>query len=175
MKLDRDGTRPIVPGLILDVHGANPERIAWEDSAEVALETLITDIAVELITTAEINYRDTCMRRHLWVSEKSEALKKRRGEERASAEAAARTHDVAVGKARKDNLLGMATDYRRARTIRLFVSAMRRRFREANGMVRQADFEDWCDWALAQADDLDPVKNLESLLKSGQILADEAG
>jgi hypothetical protein len=46
---------------------------------------------------------------------------------------------------------------------------MRRRFREANGMLRQADFEDWCDWALAQADDLDPVKNLESFLKSGQM------
>ena len=46
----------------------------------------------------------------------------------------------------------MATDYRQARTIRLFVSAMRRRFREANGMVTQIDFDHWCDWALAQAD-----------------------
>jgi hypothetical protein len=135
----------------------------------------VTDIAVELITTAEINYRDACTRRHLWVSEEREALQKRRREERASAEAAARNHDVAVGKARKDNLLGMATDYRQARTIRLFVSAMRRRSHEANGMVRQTDFEDWCDWALAQADDLDPVKNLESLLKSGQILPNERG
>jgi hypothetical protein len=42
-------------------------------------------------------------------------------------------------------------------------------------MVRWADFEDWCDWALAQADELDPVKNLESLLNSGQILPDGLG
>jgi hypothetical protein len=154
---------------ILDVHGTNPERIAWEDSEQVALETLITDIAVELITTAEINHRDACARRHLWVSEKRDAIQMRRGEERASAEAAAHTHDLAVGKARKDNLLGMATNYRQARTIRLFVSAMRRRFDEANGIVTQADFEDWCDWALAQAGDLDPVKNLEDFLRSGQI------
>ena|SRR5712664_602969 len=42
-------------------------------------------------------------------------------------------------------------------------------FDEANGIVAWADFEDWCDWALAQADDLDPVKNLEDFLKSGQI------
>jgi hypothetical protein len=154
---------------ILDVHGARPERIAWEDSEEVVLETLMTDIVVELTTTAEINYRDTCARRHLWVTEKREALQRRLEEERASAEAAAHDHGVALRRARRENLFGMVTDYRRARTIRLFVSAMRRRFSEGSGMVAQADFEGWCDWALVQADDLDPVKNLESLLKSGQI------
>jgi hypothetical protein len=56
--------------LELDVHGADPERIAWEDSEEVALEALITDIAVELITTAEINYRDACTRPSLGVGRK---------------------------------------------------------------------------------------------------------
>jgi hypothetical protein len=38
-----------------DVRRTNPERIAWKDSEEVALETLITEIAVELVTTAEID------------------------------------------------------------------------------------------------------------------------
>jgi hypothetical protein len=52
---------------------------------------------------------------------------------------------------------------------------MRRLFHEANGTVAQADLEDWCDWALAQAHDLDPVKNLEGFLKSGQISVDERG
>jgi hypothetical protein len=154
---------------ILDVHGLNSERIAWEDSEELALEAQITDIVVELITTAEMNHRDICIRRHLWMSEKRETLQKRLEKEKASAEAAARAYDVAIGKARKDDLLGMATDYRKARTVRLFVSAMRHRFDEVNRIVTQTDFEDWCDWALAQADDLDPAKNLEGLLKSGRL------
>jgi hypothetical protein len=142
---------------ILDVHGSKPERFAWEDGEARALEAQITDIAVELVTTAEINYREACMRRHLWVVEKREALKERLEDERRAAEVAKQNHADAVAKARLDNLLGMATDYQQARAIRLFVSAMRRS-RGADGA--RIDFEDWCHWALAQADDLDPAKNL---------------
>jgi hypothetical protein len=58
------------------------------------------------------------------------------------------------------NLLGMASDYRQARAIRLFVGAIRRRLRDAEGTLEGARIEDWCRWALAQADELDPAKNL---------------
>jgi hypothetical protein len=37
---------------------------------------------------------------------------------------------------------------------------MRRRSRDADGALARIDFEDWCHWALAQADQLDPAKNL---------------
>jgi hypothetical protein len=67
---------------------------------------------------------------------------------------------LAIAKARRDDLLGMATDYRQARTIRLFVAALRRRSSEADG-ARGPDFEDWCRWALAEADALDPAKHFE--------------
>ena len=67
-------------------------------------------------------------------------------------------HTVAVAKARLDNLVAMATDYRQARAVRLFVSAMRRRLPDADGTLARSDFEDWCHRALAQADELDPIK-----------------
>jgi hypothetical protein len=51
----------------------------------VHLKRKITDIAVELVTTAEINYREACMRRHLWVAGKREALKARLDDERRTA------------------------------------------------------------------------------------------
>jgi hypothetical protein len=60
---------------ILDVHGSKPERFAWVNGEEHPLETQITDIAVELVTTAEINYRDACLRRHLWIAEQRETLR----------------------------------------------------------------------------------------------------
>jgi hypothetical protein len=112
---------------------------------------------------------ETSGRRHLWVSEKREALQKRLAEERASSEAAARDCDEAIGRARTENLLGMARNYGQARTIRLFVSAMRRRFQVESRMATQADFDGWCDRALAQADDLDPVRKLGELLMSRQV------
>jgi hypothetical protein len=79
------------------------------------------------------------------------------------AEATALANAVAVKKGRLDNLLGRASDYRQARAIRLFVGAIRRRFRDAEGTLEEARFEDWCRWALAQADELDPAKNLAKL------------
>jgi hypothetical protein len=32
--------------------------------------------------------------------------------------------------------------------------------RSQRGALARVDFEDWCDWALAQADGLNPAKNL---------------
>jgi hypothetical protein len=120
----------------------------------------LTDIAVELIATAERNYRAACIRRHLWVTEKRDTLRERMEEDRRVAELAARANAVAVGKARLDSLLGMASDYRQARAIRRFVGAIRRRLRDGDGALAWDGFEDWCHWALTEADKLDPAKNL---------------
>lgn len=145
---------------ILSAFGSDPDRLSWEDEEGVSLETRLTEIAVELIATAEINYREACIRRHLWVSEKRAALQEGIAEDRRSAEVTARANAAAVGKARLDNLLGMASDYGQARAIRLFVGAMRRRWREGDGVMALDGFEDWCRWALTEADALDPAKNV---------------
>jgi hypothetical protein len=71
----------------------------------------------------------------LWVTEKREALWERMEEDRRVAEVAARANAVAVGKARLPNLLGMTSDSRQARAIRLFVGAMRRRLRDKDGAM----------------------------------------
>jgi hypothetical protein len=100
------------------------------------------------------------VRRHLWVAEKREALREGLEEEKRAAEVSVQTRAVAVSKARLDNLIGKATDYRQAQVIRRLVGAMRRRSPDADGTLARIDFEDWCRWALAQADDLDPARNL---------------
>jgi hypothetical protein len=149
---------------ILNVQGSDPNRICWQDEEGASLETRITEIAVELITTAEINYRAASIRRHLWVSEKRDALRERKEEDRRAAEVVERATAIAAGKAKLDNLLGMASDYRQARAIRLFVGAMRRRWRHGNGELAPSSFEDWCRWALAEADTIDPAKNFARLV-----------
>jgi hypothetical protein len=57
-----------------------------EDEEGAPLETRLTDIAVELIATAEINYREACIRCHLWVTEKRDTLRERMEEDRRVAE-----------------------------------------------------------------------------------------
>jgi hypothetical protein len=51
----------------------------------------------------------------------------------------------------------MAADYCQARSIRLFVAAVRRRSSGACGAWGEA-FENWCRWALTESDKLDPAK-----------------
>jgi hypothetical protein len=51
----------------------------------------------------------------------------------------------------------MASDYRQARAIRLFVGAMRQRLRDGDGTLARDGFEDSCHWALT--DNLDPANN----------------
>jgi hypothetical protein len=38
---------------------------------------------------------------------------------------------------------------------------MRRRLGDADGALARNGFENWCDWALVEADNLDPAKTLE--------------
>jgi Resolvase, N terminal domain len=44
------------------------------------------------------------------------------------------------------------------------VLVVRRRSPDADGTLPQIEFEVWCRWALARADDLDPAKNLAKVL-----------
>lgn len=52
------------------------------------------ETCIVVIATAEINYREACIRRHLWVTEKRDALRERMVEDRRVA-AAARANAVA--------------------------------------------------------------------------------
>jgi hypothetical protein len=76
------------------------------------------------------------------------------------------TRATAASKARLDNLIGMATDYRQAQVIRLFVGAMRRRSLDADGALARKEFEVWCNWALAEADELDPTKSFPKSIEA---------
>jgi hypothetical protein len=64
---------------------------------EAPLEGRAAEIAVELVATAETSYREACIRRHLWVTEKGDALWERMEEDRRVAEVAARA-EVAAGR-----------------------------------------------------------------------------
>jgi hypothetical protein len=60
-------------------------------------------------------------------------------------------------KARIGRLLSQAKALREAQEIRAYVAAVRARQSTLDDPLGEAKFEDWADWALSQADRLDPV------------------
>ena len=60
-------------------------------------------------------------------------------------------------KARVGRLLAQARALRESQEIRAYVSAVRDRQATLNDPLSEADFKNWADWALSQADRIDPV------------------
>jgi hypothetical protein len=148
---------------ILDPHGSFPNRRTWEDSVEQAIETHISEIVVDLITTAEMQYRESCLRRHVWVIEQKEAVRNRIDKERELEEVNASNQALALAKERLSDLLKMAGNLRQAQDIRALVEAMKDTSFDFRNASTKDRFRDWCLWALAQADELDPVKRIPDL------------
>ena len=60
-------------------------------------------------------------------------------------------------KARVARLLTHAKSLREAEEIRAYVSAVRQHQAVLNDPLSAAEFQQWADWALSQADRIDPV------------------
>jgi hypothetical protein len=165
-KRDASLSNGLVDGLrlsILDAHGSTPEQLTWEDGEEKTIETHISEIVVELITTAEIQYRESCARRHSWIIEQKEVVKNRVDHVRQLAEIAASNQAIALAKEKLYDLLKMAEHFRHAQDIRALVKAMRIPPSRFDNQLAKGKFEKWCRWALGQANEFDPIKRKSHL------------
>jgi hypothetical protein len=68
-----------------------------------------------------------------------------------------REHLARVEKARVDHLLGQALVLQQAGQIREYVKSIQALNAQAPDPMTTEELEDWSDWALAQADRIDPV------------------
>ncbi len=113
----------------------------------------------ELIVSGERQYREAQRRHYEWLVERKasliEEIRKRKEE------AARKEHErhIALEKARVDRLLSDAAALQRASVIRTYVEAVRIKCAEAEHSVPVDELERWANWALSQADQLDPVKS----------------
>jgi hypothetical protein len=148
---------------ILDSHGIYRNRRTWEDSEEQTIETQIAEIVVDLITAAEMQYRESCLRRHVWIGEQKEAVKNRIDQEQQLDEIKANNQAIALAKKRLGDLSKMAENLQHAQDIRVLVKAMRTPSPRFDSHLAKDRFQNWCRWALAQADELDPVRKANGL------------
>jgi hypothetical protein len=132
--------------------------VSWTDGDGLRLEDRLREIATEVITTAELQYREGRLRHHEWRIEAKAQLQKQIREEQAEAERKRREHEAALAQARVDRLLGgEAAALRRANDIRAYVDAVQS-LPAADSSLDQGTLERWRLWALEQADSIDPVR-----------------
>ena len=135
--------------------GRTPDGQAWEDG-ERTLERQARDIAVAVIVKAEEQLRADAAQGHAWkVRRHAEVLQQMR-EERERAKRAERERQAEAERVRVERLIGEASALQQAREIRGYVEEVRAANRDAADPVPGAEMDAWAEWALAQADRIDP-------------------
>jgi hypothetical protein len=145
--------------LALSIHeGPNTEVAlrAWQDSDGLKLETQMTEVAVEIVLTAEIRYRERAIHQYKFRVERKAELEEEECQRKLAAERAEKERQKRIEQARIDRLLRDAATFQRAGEIRRYVEAIRLA-QSRNGMSSSEEFERWSQWALAQADRIDPA------------------
>jgi hypothetical protein len=139
---------------ILKGYGSTTERASWVNTEEQALEAQLSTIAAEIIVAGEMQYRE-----HLvWVYEDSlrrrEEMRQAEIRKKLEAEKAEREQLIKLEADRLKRLIDSAENFRRAQDIRAFVSTV---LMIPTENVEQERVSRWRDWALLQADKLDPI------------------
>jgi hypothetical protein len=143
---------------ILEGINSEKERVIWQDDETGKLEVRITDIAVELVLTAELQHRESAVRRYQWRVERKAELEEERRKRKVEAERAERERQRRLEQARIDRLLKDAVAFQQASEIRQYVQAIRIAHSFDEAFSTEA-LERWSQWALAQADRIDPAKS----------------
>jgi hypothetical protein len=131
--------------------------LAWEDRDDMPLEHQLAAIVVGILVAGEMAYRAARQRRHDWRLERRTAAAERlrkRAEEAARQE---RERQRQLEQARIRHLLGLAGARRQAAEIRELVAAVSEWAEGLADAPERAALAEWIDWAMGQADRLDPL------------------
>jgi hypothetical protein len=122
------------------------------------LERFIQEVAVEVITWAEIIYRENCLQTFEWCEQRKAELEEEARQYQLQLEREARERQQQLEQAKVDRLLDEAASLRRATDIRAYVEAVKTTVASESASVSPDAIERWSKWALVQADRIDPVK-----------------
>jgi hypothetical protein len=152
----RGGRREAAPDarMYLSVKGESEARITmrWEDREGCKLEDQLTDIVVGMAIAGEHQHRSWLVQQAAWRQKQREDEEREAMKRKEEAERRERERLAAAEKARSDTLLAEAKAWRDADLVRAYVGAVRR-----SGALSIPDLETWAQWALAEADRLDPL------------------
>ena len=142
---------------LMDVCGGDQSIQTWTDVKGQPLETRLADIAVAIVVHGERVCRSSAQHYREWVIKRKTQIaeeERRKDRERRRVE---QERLVQLEKGRVERLLAHASALRHAQEIRAYVSAVSDRHATLDNSLSQAEFRDWAEWALSQADRIDPV------------------
>jgi hypothetical protein len=106
--------------------------------------------------TAEVQYREGTVRNYEWRVRRKAELEEEERERKRQAERAERERQKRLEQARIDRLLKSAAAFQQAGAIRKYVEAIRATQAD-NAACSVEELERWCQWALAEAERIDPA------------------
>ena len=125
---------------------------SWSDNQHQNLETQLAQAAIGIALQAEESYRAQLIRSHEWRIERKAQLEKEERERQAAQVKAEAERKARLEQKRIDNLLTDARALETADTIRRYVAQLEERV----GVNAETSFQQWRQWALSQADRMDP-------------------
>lgn len=140
---------------VVKYFGSEEVLATWQDDDAQKLETRMTDIAVQLILTAEIQYREHALHHYQWRIKRKAELEEEERKRKLEAERAEKERQKRIEQGRINRLLRDAAAFQQAGEIRKYVEAIRQA-RALDGCSIE-EIEQWTHWALAQADRIDPA------------------
>jgi hypothetical protein len=159
VKLPRNGIPETIPSkanLTLKIshwRSTPPSKTQWTDADGCPLEKQLSEIVAAMLVNGEWIYRDWQLQSHQCLVDRKAELEdaaRKRADEVVRKE---RERVFKLERARRQQLLADARNWRRAAEIRAFVAAASKRL----GEVVDDKRNEWSAWALAEADRLDPL------------------
>lgn len=149
-------------------------KVFAEDQPGQPLERQLRQATIELIVYGEVLHRERCNEMHqlqLQTRQQDIAEAKKRKEEAIRREI---ERKAALAKARVDTLLAEAAALRRARDIRAYVADVLKACAERTPEITATDLAAWEQWALQQADRIDPLVSGKFLVNFTRLRDDTA-
>jgi hypothetical protein len=141
---------------ILRGFGSETVLASWQDEDAQKLEMHMTDVAVRVILTAELQYREHSLRQYEWRVQRKAELAEEQRKRKLEAERAEKERQKRVEQARINRLLRDAAAFQQAGEIRKYVEVIRLAMARDNSSPMD-EVNQWSKWALAQADRIDPT------------------
>ncbi len=139
------------------------EKASWQDGEGRRLEQFIQEIALEVVTSAEISYREGCFRAFEWRVRRKAQLEEQARDHQLQMGREERERQQELQQSRIDRLLDEAASLRRATDIRAYVEAVKTTVANDAVLTSLDSVERWSKWTLAEADRIDPVKTARFL------------
>lgn len=141
---------------ILKGWGSEEALSGWQDDDNHKLEAQMTEIAIQVVLTAEIKYRENALHQHQWHIKRKAQLEEEQRKRKLEAERAEKEREKRIEQNRVNRLLKDAAAFQQAGEIRKYVESLRQTLaRDKSYSIEE--FEEWSQWALAVADRIDPA------------------